>query len=95
MGEGECGADGNVGLDERVVADEEARDLPDAGVNVTKLFDAKEWSVMSGSAGVVGSAKKSDWFSVEKTILFAVESTSDPAMSLRTRWRGTDDLRRA
>ena len=35
------------------------------GVNVTKLFDAKEWSVMSCSAGVVGSAKNFGWFSEE------------------------------
>ena len=50
------------------------------GVNVTKLFDAKEWSVMSCSAGVVGSAKKFSRFSAKKTILFGEKSTSDPAM---------------
>ena len=61
---------------------------------MTKLFDAKEWSVMSCSAGIVWSAKKFGRFSA-KTILFAEKSTSDPAMSLRTRWRATDDLRRA
>ena len=50
------------------------------GVNVTKLFDAKELSVMSCSAGVVGSAKKFSRFSAKKTILFGEKSTSDPAM---------------
>ena len=66
------------------------------GVNVTKLLDVEEWSVMYCSAGVVGSAKKFGWFSAKKkTILFAVKSTSVPTMSLRTRRRGTDDLRRA
>ena len=87
-GVGEGCADGDVGLNERVDVDEEACDLRQAGVNVMKMLVAKEWSVMSCSAGVVGSAKKSDWFSVEKTILFAEKSTSDPAMSLKTRRRG-------
>ena len=44
--------------------------------NVTKLLVAEEWSVMSCSAGVVGSAKKFGWFSAKKTILFVVKSTS-------------------
>ena len=65
------------------------------GVIVTRLLDAKEWSVMSCSAGVVGSAKKFGWFSAKKTILFAEKSTSVQTMSLRTQRRGTDDLRRA
>ena len=42
------------------------------GVNVTKLFDPKEWSAMSCSACVVWSAKK--------TVLFAAKSISEPAM---------------
>ena len=43
-------------------------------VNVIRLVDAKEWSVMSRSAGVVGSAKKFGPFSAKKTAFFVVKS---------------------